>query len=82
LLKNVPKDQGKASRLTVKLEDGRELMKQMHSYPGMPEEPLSSADVRLKFDILTAALPAERADRMFTQLLALEEVKDLREMAF
>lgn len=77
----MPKDQGKASRLTVKLEDGRELMKQMHSYPGMPE-PLSSADVRLKFDILTAALPAERADRMFTQLLALEEVKDLREMAF
>src|SRR5215210_2737726 len=80
VLKNVPKEQGKASRVTVKLKDGRELVKQMHSYPGMPEEPLTTANLRRKFDILTAALPPDKADRIFTQLLALEEVKDLREM--
>jgi 2-methylcitrate dehydratase PrpD len=82
VLKDAPKDQGKASRVTVKLKDGRELVKQMHSYPGMPEEPLSTADLRKKFDILMAAIPADRADRLFTQLLALEKVEDLRAVDF
>ena len=82
VLENAPKDQGKASRVTVKLKDGRTLVKQMHSYPGMPEEPLSTADLRKKFDILTAALPKDRADRIFTQFLALENVENLRTIEF
>jgi len=82
VLKDAPKEQGKASRVTVKLKNGRELVKEMHSYPGMPEEPLSTAELRKKFDILTAALPAERADRIFTQFLALEEVENLRTIQF
>lgn len=82
VLKDAPKEQGKASRVTVKLKNGRELVKEMHSYPGMPEEPLTTAELRKKFDILTAALPAERADQIFTQFLALEDVENLRTIQF
>lgn len=82
VLKDAPKEQGKASRVTVKLKNGRELVKEMHSYPGMPEEPLTTAELREKFDLLTAALPAERADQIFTQFLALEDVENLRAIQF
>jgi 2-methylcitrate dehydratase PrpD len=82
VLKDAPKDQGKASRVTVKLKNGRELVKEMHSYPGMPEEPLSTADLRKKFDILTAALTPDTRDRIFTQFLALEDVENLRTIEF
>lgn len=82
VLKDAPKEQGKASRVTVKLKNGRELVKEMHSYPGMPEEPLTTAELRKKFDLLTAALPAERADQIFTQFLALEDVENLRAIQF
>lgn len=82
VLKDAPKEQGKASRVTVKLKNGRELVKEMHSYPGMPEEPLTTAELRKKFDILTAALPAKRADQIFTQFLALEDVENLRTIQF
>ena len=78
VLKDAPKDQGKASRVTVKLKNGRELVKAMHSYPGMPEEPLTTAELRKKFDTLTAALPAGRADAIFTRFLALEDVENVR----
>lgn len=82
VLKDAPKEQGKASRVTVKLKNGRELVKEMHSYPGMPEEPLTTAELREKFDLLTAALPAERADQIFTQFLAFEDVENLRAIQF
>ena len=82
VLKNAPKGQGKASRVTVKLKDGREFVKEMHSYPGLPEEPLTTAELRKKFDMLTAALPPGRADRIFTQFLALENVENLRAVQF
>ncbi|MGZ5127058.1 MAG: MmgE/PrpD family protein [Burkholderiales bacterium] len=82
VLKDAPKDQGKASRVTVKLKNGRELVREMHSYPGMPEEPLTTAELRKKFDTLTAALPAGSADRIFTQFIALEDVQNLRTIQF
>ena len=82
VLKDAPQDQGKASRVTVKLKNGRVLVKAMHSYPGMPEEPLTTAELRKKFDLLTAALPTQRADRLFTQLLALENVENLKAVDF
>jgi 2-methylcitrate dehydratase PrpD len=78
VLKNAREDQGKASRVTVKLKNGRELTKEMHSYPGMPEEPLTAAELRKKYDMLTAALPAERSDQIYAQLWALEDVENLR----
>jgi 2-methylcitrate dehydratase PrpD len=82
VLKDAPKDQGKASRVTVKLRNGRVLVKQMHSYPGLPEEPLTTEALRKKFDTLTAALPKERCDRLFAQLIALEDVENLRSVRF
>jgi 2-methylcitrate dehydratase PrpD len=82
VLKDAPKDQGKASRVTVKLRDGRVLVKQMASYPGLPEEPLTTAALRQKFDTLTAALPQESRDRIFTRLIALEDVENLRALRF
>jgi 2-methylcitrate dehydratase PrpD len=82
VLTDAPKDQGKASRVTVKLKDGRTLVKQMHSYPGLPEEPLTTAQLREKFDTLTAALPREQRDDIFNQLIALEDVKNLRTLRF
>ncbi len=78
VLKDAPADQGKASRVTVKLRNGRVLVKEMHSYPGMPEEPFTTAQLRQKFDLLTSALPPQRADLLFTRLIALEDVTDLR----
>ena len=82
VLKDAPKGQEKSSRVTVKLKNGRELVKQLHSYPGMPEEPLTTPELRKKFDILTAALPKERSDRVFKELVALENVENLRTVQF
>jgi len=82
VLHDAPADQGKASRVTVKLKNGRVLLKEMHSYPGMPEEPLTTTELRKKFDLLTAALAPQRADRLFTQLVALEQVENLRAVEF
>ena len=82
VLKDAPKDQGKASRVTVKLRNGRGLVKEMHSYPGLPEEPLTTEQLRKKFDTLTAALPKERRDQLFTQLIALEDIENLRAVRF
>jgi 2-methylcitrate dehydratase PrpD len=82
VLKDAPQDQGKASRVTLKLKNGRELVKAMHSYPGMPEEPLTTAQLKQKFDTLTAALSKGRRDQMFEQFMALENVENLRTIRF
>ena len=61
--------------------DGRVLVKEMHSYPGMPEQPLSTQELRSKFDLLTAALDPQSSDRLFRTLLNLEEVQNIRDVA-
>ena len=81
VLTDAPSDQGKATRVTVRLKNGRALVREMHSYPGMPEEPLTIAELRNRFDLLTAALSPQRAALLFTQLLALEDVANLRAVA-
>ena len=37
-----------------------------------------NVQLRQKFDLLTSALPPQRADLLFTRLIALEDVTDLR----
>ena len=69
-------DNEKASRVTVVLKDGRKLVQDMESFPGMPQQPLSRDQLREKFNTLTAALPAASADRIFTQFDALDTVVD------
>jgi 2-methylcitrate dehydratase PrpD len=67
-----------ASRVTVQLKDGRELVQNTQYYPGLPEQPLSRTELREKFNALTASMPAEAAERAFTRLTGLEAVDDLR----
>jgi 2-methylcitrate dehydratase PrpD len=62
----------KATRVAVTLKDGRRLVQEMNDFPGMPTKPLSRDELRRKFLMLTASLPA--AERMFTQLIELESV--------
>jgi 2-methylcitrate dehydratase PrpD len=62
----------KATRVTVTLKDGRRLVQEMDDFPGMPTKPLSRDELRQKFTMLTASLPA--AERMFAQLIELESV--------
>lgn len=67
-----------ASRVTVRLKDGRELVQNTQYFPGLPEQPLNRTELREKFNALTASMPAEVADRVFTRFSGLESVGDLR----
>ena len=69
------------TRITVRLKDGRELTQELEHYPGMPRQPLDRAGMREKFDLLMAALPKERADRIFAQFTELETVADVGKLA-
>jgi len=68
----------KATRVTVTLKDGRRLVQEMDDFPGMPSKPLSRDELRRKFLMLTESLPA--AERMFTQLIELESVANVRDI--
>ena len=72
-----PRDNKLASRVTVRLKNGRELVQSLEYFPGMPQRPLSSSQLWEKFDVMTAALPRERARALFDRLLALADEPDL-----
>ena len=67
-----------ASRVTVRLKDGREFTQDCAIYPGLPERPLTRAELREKFDALTASMPKDAGGRVFTRLAALETLADMR----
>jgi 2-methylcitrate dehydratase PrpD len=69
-----------ASRVTVLLKNGRELVQDAQHFPGMPQQPLSRAELLEKFNTLTASLPAEARARVFTQLAALEAVGNMQQL--
>ena len=59
----------RSSRVTVRLKDGREFARGRDTYKGTPREPLSRAELRRKFMLLTAGDAAaaqlfERLERM------------------
>ena len=64
-----------ASRVTVRLKDGRELAADAQYFPGMPQQPLTHPQLQEKFDALTASLPAGAGARIFAQLGELERVE-------
>ena len=68
----------KATRVTVTLKDGRRFVQEMEDFPGMPSKPLSREELRQKFLMLTASLPA--AERMFAQLIELESMSSVRDI--
>lgn len=74
---DAPKDNKLASRVTVKLKDGRELVHALEYFPGMPQRPLDSVQLWAKFERLTARAPGHAAGALFERLLALEDESDV-----
>ena len=61
-----------ASRVTVRLKDGRELHEEIEYFPGTPEQPLDRAGLREKFETITAGLRQNRPAAMFDSIATLE----------
>ena len=62
-----PGEHALASRVTVRLKDGRELTREENEFPGMPSRPLTKAELAEKFMRLTEgrlAAPAAVLDRL------------------
>lgn len=77
-----PKDNTLASKVTLRLKDGRELVQELKYFPGMPQRPLSSEQLWEKYDRLTAALPRDRKRSLFDGFLALETASDVAQLEF
>lgn len=71
-----------ASRVGVKLKDGREFTQDAQHFPGMPQQPLSRSEVRGKFARLAAALPKDRSARIFDGIAGLESARNVAELAW
>jgi 2-methylcitrate dehydratase PrpD len=82
LYPEAPKDNKLASKVTLQLKDGRELMQELQYFPGMPQRPLTSGQLWEKFHRLTAALPNDRKRSLFDSFLALETISDVAQLEF
>jgi 2-methylcitrate dehydratase PrpD len=70
------------SEVTIALRDGRRLHRRVHQAKGQPKNPLTDPELRAKFrDCAARALPAERVDALLASLSALEQVRDVSELA-
>jgi len=70
-----------ASRVSVKLKDGRELVQDQQYFPGMPQQPLSRDELRAKFEAVAGPLLGARTRALFDQLAAAETIGDMREVS-
>ncbi len=69
------------SRVTLRLADGRELVREPQGPQGHPERPLSREQLLEKFrDCARAALPAERVEAVARAIETLDEGRDVREL--
>lgn len=66
-----------ASTVTVTLKDGRVLTRRVDSFKGTPEQPLSVAEMREKFLLLTRHCDRNAMERLFERLQNLENEKNL-----
>jgi 2-methylcitrate dehydratase PrpD len=66
-----------STRLTVKLNDGRELTVDAHDYEGMPQRPLSREQLRAKFLKLTAGTQAYDAEAVLARLEKLDTLESV-----
>jgi 2-methylcitrate dehydratase PrpD len=66
-----------ASRVTVRLKDGRELIEEIEHFPGTPEQPLDRAGLREKFETITASLRQNRPAVVFDSVATLERVSNI-----
>jgi 2-methylcitrate dehydratase PrpD len=69
-----------ASRVTVRLKDGREFMRDTQYFPGMPQQPLTREQLREKFTAVTKSVLGARADRLFDQIAAMESMGNMRNL--
>ena len=69
-----------ASRVTVKLKDGRELTCDLPHFPGMPQQPLNHAQLHEKFTTITKGALGARAEKVFADFSAIEKVANMREV--
>jgi 2-methylcitrate dehydratase PrpD len=67
-----------ASRVTVKLKDGREFSLDLPHFPGMPQQPLNHDQLREKFTTITSGVLGAKAGKLFADLSDLENIPDMR----
>jgi 2-methylcitrate dehydratase PrpD len=66
-----------ASRVAVRLKDGRELLEAIDDFPGTPEQPLDHAGLREKFETITAGLRQNRSAGVFDSIANLERASNI-----
>ncbi len=74
------KDNPLASRVSVKLKDGREFTQEMPHFPGMPQQPLTHDQLREKFTTITKGVLGAGAEKVFADFSAIENVANMREV--
>jgi hypothetical protein len=67
-----------ASIVTVRLKNGRGIVREVEEFDGTPSRPLSRAELRDKFMMLMGAPNAARAAELFERLQNLEHQADIR----
>lgn len=76
------KDNTLATRMIIKLKNGKVITHETLEFPGMPRRPLTDAELREKFDRVVTGIPPAKAARLFEQFAALETVKDISALEF
>jgi 2-methylcitrate dehydratase PrpD len=71
-----------ASRVTIRLKDGREFIEQIEHFPGMPEQPLDRAALREKFETITADLRQNRPITIFDSITTLDCVPNISALSW
>lgn len=80
LRKETTKDNPLASRVTVKLKDGREFSQELSLFPGMPKQPLTNDQLRDKFATITKSVLGDGANKVFADFSAVEKVANMRDV--
>lgn len=62
----------RSTRVTVRLKNGAEHVRDRDTYKGMPADPLTRAELRQKFMLLTAVLPRTDQSQLFDRFENLE----------
>jgi 2-methylcitrate dehydratase len=76
-----PKGNAPSIRLTVTLDDGRRITRQVDNMPGFPGQPMSRTDIERKFGSnVSKSWPKERTDSILQSLWALEQANDVRSL--
>ena len=67
-----------ASRVSVRLKDGREFTLDLPHFPGMPQQPLTHDQLREKFTTITKGVLGAGAEKVFADFSAVEKVANMR----